>query len=45
LANLDRKQTLSLEDLNERLWAWIDNAYHRSEHRAPGNHAARALAA
>jgi len=28
LANLDCKQTLSLEDLNERLWAWIDNAYH-----------------
>jgi len=36
LANLDRKQTLSLEDLNERLWAWIDNAYHRSEHSALG---------
>ncbi len=26
LANLDRKQTLSLDDLNERLWAWIDNS-------------------
>ena len=36
LANLDRKQTLSLEDLNERLWAWIDNAYHRTEHSALG---------
>ena len=36
LANLDRKQTLSLEDLNERLWAWIDNVYHRSEHSALG---------
>jgi transposase InsO family protein len=36
LANLDRKQTLSLEDLNERLWAWIDNAYHCSEHSALG---------
>ncbi|HXX22945.1 MAG TPA: DDE-type integrase/transposase/recombinase [Terriglobia bacterium] len=36
LANLDRKQTLTLEDLNERLWAWIDNAYHRSEHSALG---------
>ena len=34
LANLDRKQTLTLEDLNERLWVWIDNAYHRSEHSA-----------
>jgi putative transposase len=36
LDNLDRKQTLSLEELNERLWAWIDNVYHRSEHRALG---------
>jgi putative transposase len=36
LANLDRKQTLTLEDLNERLWAWIDNAYHRSQHSALG---------
>jgi hypothetical protein len=36
LANLDRKQTLSLEDLNERLWAWIDNAYHRTEHSSLG---------
>jgi transposase InsO family protein len=36
LANLDRKQTLSLEDLNERLWAWIDNVYHRFEHSALG---------
>ena len=24
LNNLDRKQTLSLEELNERLWAWLD---------------------
>jgi len=36
LANLDRKQTLTLDDLNQRLWAWIDNAYHRSEHSALG---------
>jgi putative transposase len=36
LNNLDRKQTLSLEELNDRLWAWIDNSYHRSEHRALG---------
>jgi putative transposase len=36
LANLAPKQTLSLEDLNERLWAWIDNAYHRTEHSALG---------
>ena len=36
LANLDRQPTLSLEELNDRLWAWIDNAYHRSEHSALG---------
>jgi len=36
LANLDRKQTLSLQDLNDRFWAWIDNAYHCSEHTALG---------
>lgn len=36
LANLDPKQTLSLEELNDRLWAWIDNAYHRSEHSSLG---------
>jgi transposase InsO family protein len=32
LANLDPKLTLSLEELNQRLWIWIDNVYHRSEH-------------
>ena len=31
LNNLDRKLTLSLEELNERLWAWLD-VYHRTEH-------------
>src|ERR1044072_6265723 len=31
LNNLDRKQTLSLDELNERLWAWIE-IYHRTEH-------------
>jgi hypothetical protein len=36
LANLDRKQTLTLEDLNQRLWVWIDNAYHSTEHSALG---------
>ena len=35
LNNLDRKQTLSLEELNERLWAWLD-LYHRSEHSSLG---------
>lgn len=34
LANLDRPQTLSLEELNDRLGAWIEGAYHRSEHSA-----------
>jgi putative transposase len=33
LNNLDRKQTLSLEELNERLWAWLD-VYHRTEHKS-----------
>src|ERR1700756_5147100 len=31
LNNLDPKQTLSLDELNERLWAWLD-VYHRTEH-------------
>jgi type II secretory pathway predicted ATPase ExeA len=31
LNNLDRKQTLSLDELSERLWAWLDS-YHRTEH-------------
>jgi putative transposase len=35
LNNLDRKQTLSLDELNERLWAWLD-AYHRTEHSSLG---------
>jgi putative transposase len=34
LANLDRKQTLTVEALNARFWAWIDNAYHVAEHRS-----------
>jgi transposase InsO family protein len=36
LANLDRKQPLFLQDLNTRFWAWIDHAYHGSEHTALG---------
>jgi putative transposase len=36
LANLDRKQLLFLEALNTRFCAWIDNAYHCSEHTALG---------
>ena len=36
LANLDPKRLLSLGELNERLWAWIDQVYHGSEHSAIG---------
>jgi putative transposase len=36
LANLEPKRLLSLDELNDRLWAWIENAYHRSEHSALG---------
>jgi len=35
LANLDPKRLLSLDELNDRLQAWID-AYHRSEHSTIG---------
>jgi transposase InsO family protein len=34
LNNLDRQQSLSLEQLNDRYWAWIENVYHRAEHSA-----------
>ncbi len=36
LANLDPKRLLTLEELNDRLWAWIDGVYHRSDHSALG---------
>src|SRR6059036_4031529 len=32
LASLDPKVLLSLEQLNERLWYWLDTVYHRREH-------------
>ena len=32
LANLDPKALLSIEQLNERLWHWLDTIYHRHEH-------------
>src|ERR1700720_3304279 len=34
LANLDPKRSLSLDELNDRLWVWIESVYHRSEHSA-----------
>ena len=36
LANLDSKQTLTLDQVNDRFWAWIENSYHCSEHSALG---------
>lgn len=36
LANLDPKVLLSLEQLNERLWHWIDTIYHRAVHSTLG---------
>ena len=45
LASLDPKALLSLEQLNERLWHWLDTVYHRREHSSLANHAAAALAA
>ena len=32
LANLDPKRLLSLDQLNEQLWHWLDTVYHRREH-------------
>jgi putative transposase len=36
LANLDPQRTLSLEDLNQRLWVWIEQVYHCSQHSGLG---------
>jgi len=36
LANLEPKRLLSLDQLNERLHAWIESVYHRSKHSALG---------
>jgi putative transposase len=36
LGNLDPKHPLSPDELNERLWAWLESIYHRSEHSALG---------
>src|SRR5215470_7228846 len=35
LASLDPKALLSIEELNDRLWAWLD-VYHRTEHSSLG---------
>lgn len=36
LVNLDPQRLLTLEELNERLWTWIEQSYHRSPHSALG---------
>lgn len=36
LANLDRRQTLTVEALNACFWAWIDNSYHVAVHSSLG---------
>ena len=36
LASLDPQRTLSLAELNQRLWVWIEQAYHRCEHSGIG---------
>jgi putative transposase len=36
LANLDPQRTLSFEELNQRLWVWIEQVYHRCEHSGLG---------
>ncbi|HEX8811190.1 MAG TPA: DDE-type integrase/transposase/recombinase [Terracidiphilus sp.] len=36
LANLDPQRTLSLPELNQRLWVWIEQVYHRSDHGGLG---------
>jgi putative transposase len=36
LANLEPKRLLSLDQLNERLHAWIESVYHRSAHSTLG---------
>ena len=36
LANLEPRRTLLLQELNERLWSWIEQLYHLSEHSGLG---------
>jgi putative transposase len=36
LANLDPRRTLSLQELNQRLWAWIEQVYHLCQHGGLG---------
>jgi len=36
LAELDERHIASLEDLNARLWAWLEQVYHRTPHAGLG---------
>ena len=36
LGELDERHIASLDDLNARLWAWLEQVYHRSEHAGLG---------
>ncbi len=36
LSELDERHITSLEDLNARLWAWLEQVYHRTEHAGLG---------
>jgi putative transposase len=38
LAELDTTHLRELGDLNARLWAWIEQVYHRNQHGALGEH-------
>jgi putative transposase len=36
LGELDERRIADLDDLNARLWAWLEQVYHRSEHAGLG---------
>lgn len=36
LSEVDERHIASLDDLNARLWAWLEQVYHRSEHAGLG---------
>lgn len=36
LSELDERRIADLDDLNARLWAWLEQVYHRSEHAGLG---------
>ena len=36
LSELDERRITDLDDLNARLWAWLEQVYHRSEHAGLG---------